>query len=1084
MKNFKKDCTLANVDYLSSKWLTFLLFIVMAAGCSDSGSPVGPDPTDGSNITIQGSISGPAGVSGKEQVQNKAGNSLEINAPDSSKSSPGNEIRNQDTHTADLIIMAESALSGEVPLSDVTVLIYEASDYISNQSNAALLASTTTDSEGNYSISDIDEGLDLVIVVDSDPRLTSAISGAVEESNGNVNSATAIVSEYWAGEIANSRTFDRNDFEEMLQTATDLLDDMTSEDLYNVLDELVPDQFGYGFPGNLSPETQLLVSSLLGHGGAVCETIVFDAASGKPTNYVLVEGLSDDFGQDPLAWVYDSEDMDEDNRHGVFIERLNGNMAELLIPVHPGNYLEGGSALIVIYNEDQSIICPGISFEIEALVKAPGTFKGMIDHLEDAFEGMVQNFGYSSSDELLTADVSELPNEVKALAASLQIIDGPNNPNNIRQILSGDAPVLEGNPLDNEVLELFDALMNESGLSETAIRFNDLFNTQAKLMNSSTSAGCFVMPENISTPGELNCWMGVQAWFENANQGLAREIRDLTGSALGVGAVVALATGVGAPVAAVLGMSATAVTMMAIFIDANDNTLPSQLLGFELLADPTTYNNEDDDTEGEWTADLAAESNGWTLNWATVLVNVPGLGKIAGIFNKTGIPNAAEFLLQNFQREINNVWEADSGPIDLSPQIFQVTVDTDRDSEYLKWESNTTSSETSIDPFQFTHSEQKYNPKAVGTSKLRIETRGGDVFKGQNVFNEVDLEVIGINITLAEWIGQGISLAYASPLYINVQEELSLEARVVNAINKEVNWSVTPEASGLSILELSGNDNVAEVLATEPGRYTVEVESVADTGPRADNNPRKYDRVTIWVGGLNVSNPGCVETNESVQLTAQIGGEPIGFSELEWDIDGSGTIDSHGLYTAGGAGSVTIIFSIRTDPEQTDTITFQVRDMCGSFRLVSSEFDFDGSCVTFFEDGIGGAGGVKFGSQSSDDRHGGISFHIDFREFREISGDKWSVENPGWTWSSHVVPNLPSMVTPSWFFNSELTDGFSELIVTQQMRGDEAVLSGSFVATHVWNQETEDGMEERESEVSGTFNGARDHRVDTCWDGS
>jgi hypothetical protein len=154
-----------------------------------------------------------------------------------------------------------------------------------------------------------------------------------------------------------------------------------------------------------------------------------------------------------------------------------------------------------------------------------------------------------------------------------------------------------------------------------------------------------------------------------------------------------------------------------------------------------------------------------------------------------------------------------------------------------------------------------------------------------------------------------------------------------------------------------------------------------------------------------------------------------------------------------------------------------------SFKLTSSEFTIEGSCVTFFDDGVEGGGGVQFGSRVSDDRHGQISFLIDFREFRQNSGNVWSVENPEWTWASSVVPNLPSMVTPSWFFHSD-DPGFRELEVIQQMRGDESILSGSFQATHKWTEETADGLVVRESEVYGTFRGARDHRIDMCWDGS
>ncbi len=938
-----------NYRYMLS---ALLLSFFVIASCSDSETTVGPDPAEESKITIQGSVSGPADAKEKSLAVNKKETNLEISESDSSMTPPGIGMWSPDAQSANLVesthSMAESILSGEVPLTDISVSLYEASDYISNQNNATLLASTTTDSEGNYLFSDIDEGLDLVIIVDSNPRLTSVITGAVEESNGAINSATAIVSEYWAGEIANGRVLDQADFNEMLKTAGDLMEIMSADELYDVLVELVPDQFGDGFPGNLSINSQFLVNSLLGFNNAVCEAIIFDEAAGKPTNYVLVEGLSDDFGQDPLAWVYDSEEMDEDSRHGVYIERLNGNEAELLIPIHPVNYLGGGSAVIVIYNEDQSIICPGISFEIEALEKAPGTFKDMVDNLEDVFEGMVQNFGYSTSDELLTADVSELPDEVKPLAAALQIIGGPGNPDNLRQILSGDAPILEGEPLDREAMEVIDALVNESGLFGMTHKFDELFNAQAKRVNkSSNSAGCFVMPENISTPGELDCWMGVQAWFENQNQGLSRQINDLTGAALGVGAVVALATGAGAPLAAALGMSATAVTMMAIFIDSNDHTLPSNLLGLEVWADPEDYPNEDDDTEGVWSADLGAESKGWTLNWATTVGNIPGLGKVAGILNKTNLPNAAQFLLQNFQRDMNKIWRAESGPIVLPPKITRVTVNPKNDEDYFNWKLNTKTSETSVEPFLFTLDQGSYIPQAVGVSELKVETKGGNAFKGQHVFNSIELEVEAMNVSLAHYMGDGIEFSIESSIYMQVQEEVLIEAVVRNALNKEVEWAVTPDGEGLNVTRYSGADNVVEVSAVSPGSYTLEAETTADTGPRADRLPRRYDRVRIVVGDLRVSNPVCVETGDTYQLTASIGGESVEFSKLEWDIDGSGSISPEGLFTAGGEGSVQIDFQVKDRSRLNYSISFDVRRECSYINVSSQYFNETNTCPAY-----------------------------------------------------------------------------------------------------------------------------------------
>ena len=1049
-----------------------LIITIILAGfisCSDNSTGTnGSDDNDPSETTIeiQGLVSGPLSDPGKSLLSDSS--STEYNSGVSNNST-------DDFIASELATsIAEKSVTGESPMPGVVVSIYELSDYISNQESASLLATTTTDSEGQYSVSEIEEGIDIVIVTDSNPRQTLIIINSEEDSSGDINSATSIVSEYWASELSNGTAFNQTDFDELFQTAEDFLEDMPTDELYSLLAELVPDRFGDGFPVDLSSEAQRFVGTLTGIDFAACEDIEFELSSGRPTNYVQINGLSDEFGDEPLGWVYDSNDIDEENRFAVYIERINENQAEMLIPIHPGNHMEGGSATIEIYNENQSINCSGISFEIEALESAPGTIKQMVDNLEITFKNMAQEFGYSFED-LIAVDIAELPDEVKALAASIQTIDGSNNPNSIRQILNGNAPLLEGEPMDAEVLELFDALFHESGLSEKVVTFSEVIDSKTKLKNASFG-NCLVLPENISTPGELNCWMGIQAWFENENQGLSRIRRDAAGAVLGIGGIIALVSGAGAPLTAVFGAAATIVSMQQIFIDANDNTLPSQLLGFEIKGNPETYENEDDNTEGVWSADLAAESKGWTLDWVTTLTNVPGLGKAAGIFNRTNMPNhAVEFLIDNFQSQIGSIWNADSGPISISPQVQQVTIDINRDEDYFNWESNTTSKETNTDPFSFTRDQQGYTPEAVGTADLRLETKGGDVFKGQKVFNILELEVVPINITLVEYIVDS-DTTYVSPFYIAIDEELTLEAAVENAINKEVTWSVSPEGSGLSLIDwrVEPATGIKDVVAKEPGSYIVEAESIADTGPRADKTPRRFDQVRIVVGGLNVSNPGCVETGEAYQLSASIGGETVDFNDLEWDINGPGSIDSDGVYSADGTGDVQINFQVIGQPENTHTINFAVKKLCSSFTISSPKFNFSGTCVGYEE-----LEGTNRTAIYFDPQHEQPNGQIIIKEIlSEVMSttESWTETDPGWSINSFVQSGL-EWPSKTWGYapDDNIGAGGSFTLNHEVREYDETnlrVLGGSFSAEFRWDEVVGEEIIERLDPVTIDFTGA------------
>src|SRR6056297_322985 len=134
--------------------LSIVIALVLFTSCSDdSNGPVGPGDNDPSEATIeiQGLVSGPLSDPGKSLLS------------DSSSTEYKSDVSN--ISTADLITsekapsMAETSVSGESPMPGVEVSIFELSDYISNQESATLLAKATTDSEGQYSVSEIEEGI-------------------------------------------------------------------------------------------------------------------------------------------------------------------------------------------------------------------------------------------------------------------------------------------------------------------------------------------------------------------------------------------------------------------------------------------------------------------------------------------------------------------------------------------------------------------------------------------------------------------------------------------------------------------------------------------------------------------------------------------------------------------------------------------------------------------------------------------------------------------------------------------------------------------------------------------------------------
>lgn len=1052
--------------YLSlKKCLAFFLFIVMLIGCSDSETSVGPDPdpdtTEDSTITLQGSVSGPAEVTSKTAAGQTSSGNLEFSESDRKITAPDNEEGVRGAHTIDKMepshVMAEGTLSGEVPLSDVTVSLYEASDYISNQSNATLLASATTDSEGNYSFSDIDEGLDLVVVVDSNPRLTSVIIEAVEQSNGSVNSATAVVSEYWAGEIANGRTLNQSDFDEMLQTAEDLLDGISAGDLYNVLVELVPNQFGDGFPGNLSPSTNHFLDQLLDRVIMACADIEFSTLSARPGAFVLIQNMPEELGEDPYGWIYSGDDKDE--LSPMYIGKTTDGEWEFYVPIHPDNYLEGGEVQIMIRSEDEMNSCGQLSFEIESLTPAPGTFSEMVNALEGSAEEMSDMIGYSR-DELFAQNIDDLEPYAAILKSVLTVIDGPDHQSSLKATLNGD--------ISENLLDLYDAILSE------AIGSDD-FEKQVSSTQSVTPflpelPGCNVPLNGLSggfaIPEDLDCWMNVNGIFEDFNQNEFQTYYDFQSRAFTLMAAIP-----DPQVQEIASMGETYLQFMKMMLGSFEFLFPGELLGIELEAEPQFYAEEDDDTEGEWEASVVAHAKDWEFDMLLSLAVLPiGAGKGGVMLSKFKKQSqAVEILIENTLDNVQGeLQKTGIGVYTFEAQVFgPIKIDPLRDEDYFNWELNTKSQETNLEPFAFTTDEKGYIPQAVGTTDLKIETKGGAVFKGQNAFSIAELEVAPISVEIGQWISEDVFTENESPYYIDVGEEFTLYAHVTNALNKDVEWTRSPASSGLYFMPIPGRDNVVEVFATEPGSYTIDAESIADTGPREDKTPRRFDQVTILVGGLNVFSPGCVETNSSFQLTARLSGEPINFSDLEWSIQGSGSIDSNGMYTAGAAGSVVIDFHVRGQPNLKDSISFSVKEMCSSFSLTSSEFNISGECVFFTEREHMGLTTISFDYNKTP--RGWISINEVLRDI--MSPDQnWSVEDPGWNWVSVV---MKTVLEPFGFASDEQT-GPRSFVLNHEIKiinGSEVrTLSGFIDAEHLYKDSS---GEEQSTHVYMQFTGAQ-----------
>lgn len=1052
------------------------LFLFVLISCSDSNNPVSSEDSENEDrtVVVQGNVYGPGSISNKLSSIEDTGSASKNSELQGHIPRFDSEASNRGEFSPDISesfpAVTESTQSNEKPLGGVNVSFYELTDYISDQDNASLLATTTTDTEGQYSVSDLEESTDLVIVAESTPRQTLILMDVDNESTGDINSATSIVSEYWAAEITADRTFDQDNFEEMYQTAGSLIEEMSIEELRNILEALVPDQFGDGFPNDLSSEAQHFVNTLIGIDVTSCEDIEFSAQSARPGILINLQNLPVDLGEDPFAW---SSVDGEEEIYPVYLGALEGDTWELLVPMHPINNIDGGNVKIFIESEDALEHCGDFDFEIEPLEPAPGTFESMVDEFENTAISISEMIGYSR-EELLSKDMNELDSYAAVMKSVLTLIGGPEYPGSLRYSLD--------NHSSNETLDIYDAVLSEllgsasmgkniiSGDSEVTL-FPD-FNPCEIPLNGLASGSIFG-----PTPEDLDCWMNVNKVFEDFNQNEFQTYQDVIRRSTAIIGTVVLPGEAGKEL--IHGEVDSYLEFMDMMLASFEFLFPSELLGIDLEGDPLIYNNEDDGTRGRWKASIYAQPKDWEFDILLTIgvLPVPGAGKGAGIISKI-MRQSEDFqtiVEESYDYMQGEIQSTGIGQYTFEAQVFgPIEIDTQRDEDYFTWELNTKSQETNIDPFSFTQNEQGYTPEAVGTADLRVETKGGDVFKGQRVFNIKELEVEQINVTTGQWIGDNIYTENESPYYINVDEELSLYADVSNAINKDVKWSVSPAESGLSVLEFPERDNVVEVLAAEPGSYTVGAESIADTGPRADNNPRRYDQVRIFVGDLTVNNPGCIEPNNSFQLIARIGRDVVDFSEIEWDITGSGSIDSDGVYTAGGAGDVQIHFQLIDQPQLTHSISFTVKTMCISFTISSPKFNFSGTCVGYEELEGTQRTAIYFDPQF-EQPNGQIIIQEIVSEVMSPT-ETWTVTDPGWKFNSLITSDL-EWPSRTWAYAPDENAGAGgNFTLNHEVReydgADVRVLGGSFSAEFSWEEIVDEEIIERMDPVTIDFTGA------------
>ena len=984
-------------------WVGVILLVSVAGltACSDDPvSDLDPDPEPGplpaSEVEISGAVTGPDGL-----------NAASVDS-----------------------LTAAVSVDGETPLAGVSVDIYDLGAYADAPTSTDPLTTTTTDQSGAYTAEELPEDTDLLVrIEETDPALEAIVRAPDDGATVDVSSATTLAAAYHAPGIASGTLPTAAELDDTIGTAASALETLDASSLLSALQSLIPDTFGDGFPGDLPPELQVIVDALDGVDVAVCELVALETTSGYPTDEIRIDGLDEDFGDEPWGWLYDAsiENPEDDERVWVFAERTSDDEGVLVLPLHPEEPMAGGEARLILVAEEEALSCPPVDVTIEPLEPAPGTFESMVDDMEALFVEAAGRFN-ADPEELRTQAIGDLAEDevyLALIAGGLQVIDGPNYPNNLRARLAGDV----GEPLEGEAFDVWEALAAHTGYDATFAGMADALSSggQGGLVAQQTGVtDCLGEPRNISTPAELDCWMGVQDAFAGLEE-LRGTMNDFSERIL-----VAVANG-SAQGKVLLDQFETLRQWTEMMADGLDSAMPSELLPINVIVSQAEY-KEDENAPDGWTAEVAAWGSDWdadvllTLSVATI--GIP-IGRATRQLRRARqADDAIDAAIDQATGDIlGQLSDMELGVISFDQILYgPVDVDPNRENEetYFEWELNTLDSESGRAPFSFVEGdESQYQPKAVGRSELRVRTRGGDVFQGQPTVGTEELLAEALEIEILTEDGD------PAPNLVRVDSsddyEVTLVAEVSNLSddeNRHVEWTFDSDP-GAAFFTTSGAFDEIITFTADPqdgiDQYILRAEAATREGLRADNDPTRATFVGITTEEEDlIIEPGVAraEPDETIQFLA-LDPESDSPVDVTWSAD-AGTITSAGWFTMPSDQSTGIV-----------TITAEATDDSGrsataqvTFPCASAELTLTSEAFTYESETLGAIWNADLGvplAQAS-------SWIVNAPEedgFRLLLSMITNISDDGeWTRDlTFTVPPIGQPIDGQWSIELYLTDG-------------------------------------------------------------
>jgi len=687
----------------------------------------------------------------------------------------------------------------------------------------------------------------------------------------------------------------------------------------------------------------------------------------------------------------------------------------MMTPLNPSDPT-GGGAIEIIITDDGSIVSEPILLTLQALPEAPGEFSSIVSLMQQELDQKLRLAG-TTREELRTTAVADLPLEYLPLFIGFDGLDNPDNPNSLRAIADGSAPLADS--LDVDLLDRVVAQTGYKAYLQDFVYGLDSIETPPQISKhttlgeaarmASSSDACIDGPDlGITDCAGLAAAMEVHAELEKAARSAANKVlTDITNNSLlllgaipGGGEIASAAFGTVLFIEAKIAEGRTAL-YPSVFVDEATSFNPSK----------TTF--EEDFTEpGNWTEfNVSAVSQGWKLDQSILEAIAQALSVKGGVDAVGTVPPQFDDFINGLDEtvkqtaitpgtsEVIGEFAGGSDIVEICPHTW---------SNINCVDENYSDAIVSSGPLSVDEPAHTFEPTDLGSSILRIETN--DSFGDEQTGTAATITTNGIQVFIDPFQAEA-----------DTNETITFHARVENALDQRVSFTLDNGGS----LVYADTDSAKVKTPSSPWDPPLELvaTSLAETGLRANAGDFIEDSAPITYNGVGQAflSPGyaCVKPGESKTFTVSYTGGAI--NTVTWSLDpaGVGSLSesfTSATYTAPNDPGAQITIGARVNDASTATADISVSSCRCSwvFEATGSGYSYSSSGGWAPASDFGGALAVTLKETEADNDLPLLGFSVTdvFQagiyqtsdiSYTGVDQLTWAVGDPNLTWPTIEV---------------------------------------------------------------------------------